>query len=150
DEIVLLVHGVLPFSAAAKLVPARAPPMTHLAHVALLVSPAGDGEPVHEGVRVGGIAERPGRQAPQPLDEPGPYPRHAPEQLGQTIPPRASDGACVEPVGLGHALEPDDAVALPPLDETEAPQGLLVAAQQVSEHVLHGPLVERAGPQNLV
>src|SRR5215831_13464092 len=30
DEIILLVHGVLPFSAAAKLAPARAPPMTHL------------------------------------------------------------------------------------------------------------------------
>src|SRR5262249_56789455 len=64
DEIVLLVHGVLPFSAAAKLAPACAPPMPRLAHVALLVCPAGHGGPVHKRVRVGGGAERPGRQAP--------------------------------------------------------------------------------------
>jgi len=44
-------------------------------------------------------------------------------------------------------VEPD--VAPPPLDETEAPQGLLVAAQQVSEYILDRPSVLRTGPQDL-
>jgi hypothetical protein len=146
DETVLPVHRG---SAAAELDPAGAPPAPHLAHVVPLVGPARNREPVHDGVLVGGIAKRPGRQAPQPLYELGVRARHAPEQRGQPVPPRARDRARIEPVGIGHTLEPDDAVASPPRDEPEAPQGLLVAAQQVSEHILDGPLVLRAGSQNL-
>src|SRR5215470_10448911 len=135
---------------APKLGPARAPPALHLAQVLLLVGPTGHREPLHQRVRVGGIAERPGGQAPHPLDELGAGSRHAPEQLGQPVAPRPRDGARVEPVGNGHALEPDDTISAPSLDETEASQGLLVAAQQMSEHVLHGPSVQCSWAQHLV
>jgi hypothetical protein len=55
----------------------------------------------------------------------------------------------VEAIGVGHALEPMDAVAPAPLDEPESADGLLIAAEEVGEHVLDGPAILRAGPQDL-
>ncbi|HEU4371274.1 MAG TPA: hypothetical protein VFV05_23890 [Methylomirabilota bacterium] len=91
------------------------------------------------------IAECCGRQPLEPPDEICAHPRHPAEHGGQGQRAAAGDRARVEAVGVGHALEPTDAVAAAAGDEAEPAHGFLVAGQQVRQDVLDGPPVLRAG-----
>jgi len=96
-----------------------------------------------------GIAQRLRRETHKPLDEIGVHVIHPAEQRAKAEPAQSGDRPRVEPIAVSHALEPVDAVALTPPDKAEPTDGLLIAAQEMSQDVLDGPAVLGAGPQDL-
>lgn len=74
---------------------------------------------------------------------------HPAEQCGKAEPAQSGDRPGVETIGVSHALEPVDSVAVAAPDEPEPACGLLIATQQMREDVFDRPAVLGAGPQNL-
>lgn len=127
----------------------RPPPPPHLADVIGLVLPARLGKPFDHGVGVGRIVERLDRQALQLVEELDVGAAHPPTERPQVETTQPGHRARVESIRIRHALEPVDAARLAARDETKPANGLLVAGQQMREHVLHRPPVLCARSANL-
>jgi hypothetical protein len=125
------------------------PPRPNLAHVLPLVAPAWRGEPLHHWVGMRRIAQRLRREALELPDEVGVHALHALEEGAKAEPAQSGNPPRVETIAVSHALEPVDAIAPVLPDEPEPTYGLLIAAQEMGEDVLHGPAILGAGPQDL-
>src|SRR5688572_31597056 len=136
-------------AAPRELVPASSPPRLHFTDVLALVAPSWRRQPLAQRILVRGIVERGGRQALQARDELGVRALHPALERSQAKRPQLRHRPRVEAIRVGQALEPLDAIGLAARDEPEALIGLLVAGQQMREHVLHRPPVLRARASDL-